>query len=284
MELKLAYASLLSIVALFADAQTTTTVAPASTGADSSSSSFMPPASATCLASNIMTGGDFLDCCPSADPDDGICTIIWCINRDAASGESLIRDSCDCGMVETACEQLSSFSGMVPGLAEACAEMGDCCEAGATANSDFATCTEEALTALNLTLPDYNSLVPGGVPDLDEITSTATTTAAATTVAAETTTAGAGDRTTVSPEVAATTTAAAATTVAEATDATTTVAAETEATTTVTAETEATTTVAAATTTAAPKEVTTGTSGASAYAINVAFSFVVASLAMQPFM
>jgi len=177
-------------------------------------------------------------------------------------------------MVETACEQLSSFSGMVPGLAEACAEMGDCCEAGATANSDFATCTEEALTALNLTLPDYNSLVPGGVPDLDEVTSTATTTAAATTVAAETTTAGAGDRTTVSPEVAATTTAAAATTVAEATDATTTVAAETE----------ATTTVAAATTTAAPKEVTTGTSGASAYAINVAFSFVVASLAMQPFM
>ncbi len=269
MELKLAYyyAALLSVAAFVAlcDAQ-------------------MPPASTSCLASNLMTGGDFVDCCPAADPNDGICTLIWCIDIESAGG-SLIRDNCGCGDVETACSQLAMFAGMVDGLSEACAAMGDCCEAGVTANSDFALCTEESLVALNLTLPDYGALVPGGVPDLDALlTGTATTAAAAdvTTVAAAKST-EAGDSTTV-----VTTTVAAATLPAEVTM--TTVAAVTlpaEVTTTtvaavtIPADEVTTTTVAATATTsaAAPKDAaSTTSSGSYAYAINVALSFTVTLL------
>jgi len=279
MELKLAYATLLSFSVLVAsgDAQTTT-VAAATTGAGSSAS-FDMPASVACLTANMVTGGSFVDCCPSADPNDGICTIVWCVDVDYMnSGGSLIRDSCDCGSVETACEQLAQFADLVPGLVDACAAMGDCCEVGVTTNSDFASCTEDSLAALNATMPDYNTLIPGGVPDLDALTSTvtnATTTASGstiTTVAAETT--ATGDRTTVSPEEAATTTIAVeATTEAEAT---TTVAAAT-----IPAEIGTTTTATEAantTTVPAEKEVEPVVSGASAYAVNAAFSFVVTAL------
>lgn len=193
------------------------------------------------------------------------------------SGGSLIRDNCDCGSVETACAQLAQFADLVPGLEGACAAMGDCCEAGVTANSDFASCTQDSLTALNATLPDYNVLIPGGVPDLDALISTATNATAAsgstiTTVAAEAT--ATGDRTTVTPEEAvAATEAEAATTVAAATI-------PAEITTVTVADSGTTTATEAANTTTVPaeKEVEPVVSGASAYAVNAAFSFIVTSL------
>ncbi|KAL7436437.1 hypothetical protein ACHAXH_008183 [Discostella pseudostelligera] len=278
MELKLAYATLLSVAALIASGDAQTTTVAATTGADSSASSFDPPASVTCLASNLISGGSFVDCCPSADPNDGICTIVWCVDIDYMnSGGSLIRDNCDCGSVETACAQLAQFADLVPGLEGACAAMGDCCEAGVTANSDFASCTQDSLTALNATLPDYNVLIPGGVPDLDALISTATNATAAsgstiTTVAAEAT--ATGDRTTVTPEEAvAATEAEAATTVAAATI-------PAEITTVTVADSGTTTATEAANTTTVPaeKEVEPVVSGASAYAVNAAFSFIVTSL------
>jgi hypothetical protein len=144
--------------------------------------SFMPPASTTCLAANFATGGDFLDCCPSADPNDGICTLIWCIQPNTLT----VRDNCNCGQVETACDQLSMFAGVVDGLSEACTAMKGCCEAGVTSNDDFASCTEDAVAMSNITIPDISGLVPGGVPDLDSVAAAgATTTTTETTIAAE---------------------------------------------------------------------------------------------------
>ena len=281
MELKLAayYATLLSLAAFvtLGDAQTTTTAVPESTDGASS----MPPASTACLASNAVTGGNFVDCCPSADPNDGICTLIWCIDRESEG--SLIRDNCGCGDVETACSQLAMFAGMISGLSEACAAMGECCEAGVTANSDFASCTQESLVALNLTLPDYDALVPGGVPDLNAIL-----TGTATTAAAESTEAGASS-TTVPEEEGVTTTVAVATIPAEITTTVSAVTIPAEVTTTVAAVTipaEVTTTVAAATTTAAPKDAAATTNGAISYycAVNTVLSFIVIiSLAVQNF-
>ena len=197
MELKLTYAAILSFAALVvASDAATTTVAPESSS--SGGGSFMPPASTTCLAANFATGGDFLDCCPAPDANDGICTLIWCIRSDMT-----IRDSCDCGQVETACDQLSMFTGMVDGLSDACTAMAGCCEAGVTSNSDFASCTEDAIAMSNITIPDISSLVPGGVPDLDSAVPTTTT---------ETTTSGAtvagGTATTVPEDGTKTTTAA----------------------------------------------------------------------------
>ena len=186
MELKPAYATLLALAALVAPIHAaTTTAAPeseSSSGEESSSSSSsswsMPPASSTCFAANFVTGGDFLDCCPAPDANDGICTIVWCLIPESLT----IRDSCNCGQVETACDQLSLYTSAVDGLSEACTAMSGCCETGVTSNSDFASCTEDAIAMSNITIPDVSSLVPGGVPDLDAVS---TTMAEATTAATE---------------------------------------------------------------------------------------------------
>ncbi len=195
MDLKLAYyysASLLSLVVL-GDAQTT-----AATSATGGSSSFMPPASTSCFAANFATGGDFVDCCPAADPNDGICTLIWCIQPDTLT----VRDNCDCGQVETACDQLSMFAGLVDGLSEACTAMKGCCEAGVTSNDDFASCTEDAVAMSNITIPDISGLVPGGVPDLD---SAAAAAVGATTTTTDTVVAGGETTATITTAVPATT-------------------------------------------------------------------------------
>ena len=177
MELKLTYATLLALAALVAPSHAaTTTAAPeSSSGEESSSSSSwsMPPASSTCFAANFVTGGDFLDCCPAPDANDGICTIVWCLIPESLT----IRDSCDCGQVETACDQLSLYISAVDGLSEACTAMSGCCETSVTSNSDFASCTEDAIAMSNITIPDISSLVPGGVPDLDAVSTTMTTAA-----------------------------------------------------------------------------------------------------------
>ena len=180
MQLKLSSAipllSLATVVAL-GDAATTT-AAPESSGGGSLL--FSPPPSTTCLAANFATGGDFLDCCPAADPNDGICTIIWCVNPEDLS----LRDDCACEQVEAACKQLSMFTSAVDGLSEACTAMDGCCETGVTSNSDFASCTEDAVAMSNITIPDIHGLVPGGVPNLDSVTATASDTETATTTAA----------------------------------------------------------------------------------------------------
>ena len=64
-------------------------------------------ASALC----IMGGTPFTECCPAADPGDGICTMLWCVDIDNVS----VRDSCDCAQVNKACGLVGVFSTAVPG-------------------------------------------------------------------------------------------------------------------------------------------------------------------------
>jgi hypothetical protein len=140
--------------------------------------SFVPPPSMMCLAAGITTGSEsvFLDCCPEASPDDGVCTMLWCVNLVDLSA----NEGCTCDMIEVACGQVSMFESMVPNLAEACAAVAECCDDdGSTANDEYAACMLER----NVTSPDLESLIPGGMPS--EMTTTggdATTTTGPTAV------------------------------------------------------------------------------------------------------
>ena len=132
------------------------------------------PASVMCIAG----GKEFLDCCPSADPDDGICTLLWCFDYDELS----IRDGCGCSQIETSCTQVAMFADIVEGLGEMCSAVDDCCVGDDdTDNDTFDTCLNKAIVDDNITIPDINSLMPGQeLPTLPDITDTNPTETAAT--------------------------------------------------------------------------------------------------------
>ncbi|KAL3761975.1 hypothetical protein ACHAW5_006681 [Stephanodiscus triporus] len=121
--------------------------------------SVMPPPSVVCLAGQLtgVDGSSFLDCCPSADPDDGICTMLWCVDLDTLA----VKDGCACDQVETSCGQLAGFESMVTNLAEACVAVSDCCTDEYTSSEDYNAC----MSGKGLTPPDLESLVPGGLPE-----------------------------------------------------------------------------------------------------------------------
>ena len=143
----------------------TTTAAPATatTGEVASSSAipeFSPPPSIMCLAGAISgaEGSSFVDCCPEATPDDGICTMLWCIDV----ADLTVKDGCECSQLETSCAQLADFGDLVPNMPEACAAVAECCaDDGSTASGDFDSC----MGGKGLTPPDFASLVPGGLPE-----------------------------------------------------------------------------------------------------------------------
>lgn len=105
--------------------------------------------------------GDILDCCPAADEDDGLCTLIHCVNFGNVIS---LNDSCECGQIETACDQLAIYSFMIralddplavysfmiEGFEDTCASVGKCCTADETANKEFDVCMDASgANALN---------------------------------------------------------------------------------------------------------------------------------------
>ena len=117
-------------------------------------------------------GSEFTKCCPTADPNDGVCSLLWCVNLEDAS----INDGCKCGQIETACGQVAMFLGAVDGLSELCVEAGECCaDDGKTTNDGFNTCMATAIENGGMTIPDFESLVPGGIPGLEAAIAGSTT-------------------------------------------------------------------------------------------------------------
>ena len=128
--------------------------------------------SLTCM----LVGGDFTSCCPAANPNDGICTLLWCVNLD----EVAVNDGCACGQIETACGQVAAFASAVEGLGAMCEQVDTCCDAGTTANGGFNSCMGKAVEDGVVSVPDFGSLIPGGIPDLGTVVMS--TVAVATTV------------------------------------------------------------------------------------------------------
>lgn len=119
-------------------------------------------ASVACIAA----GGEFTNCCPSKDPDDGVCTLLWpCIDVDEVS----VRDGCACDEIETACDQVGLLGAAVEGVPELCGKVDECCESE-TNNGDFNACLGGAVDDGSIEVPDFASLLPGGLPDIASIT------------------------------------------------------------------------------------------------------------------
>jgi len=130
------------------------------------------PPSAMCLGAE----SPFLQCCPAVDPEDGLCTMLWCVESD----DLTVRDNCTCDQVKTACVQVSPLAGMAPGLSEMCAAADECCVDGGTSNDDFDSCMATAKEGFEI--PDFEGLFPGGLPDFDAMMTTVTGSTVAATV------------------------------------------------------------------------------------------------------
>ena len=107
-------------------------------------------ASLTCLA----IGGTVASCCPEgADPNDGACTVLSCLD-----GLS-IREGCSCYDIETACEQVGAIA------SDMCDMVGECCvddgTGTTTSNVDWDFCMAEASEAANFTVSDFATLIAG---------------------------------------------------------------------------------------------------------------------------
>jgi hypothetical protein len=134
-----------------------------------------------CLASGI----DFSDCCPSgADPNDGACTLLTCVNFDNIT---IRGDDCNCAQLEVACGQVAVFADLVANLSEMCIAVDNCCDGGegsggagasttsysktatvdttTTSNSDFDRCMATTIEESGLAVPDIDALLPGGDGD-----------------------------------------------------------------------------------------------------------------------
>mmetsp|Transcript_29960 Transcript_29960/g.55357 ORF Transcript_29960/g.55357 Transcript_29960/m.55357 type:complete len:172 (+) Transcript_29960:85-600(+) len=110
----------------------------------------------------IIGGKEFTECCPSANPRDGFCTLIWCIDVD----EVALNNACGCGQIERACGQLRIYAFLLPGLSDMCSQVRDCCDDGTTTNDGVNTCMT---TAFEVTVPNFESIIPGGIPDLEGV-------------------------------------------------------------------------------------------------------------------
>jgi hypothetical protein len=108
-----------------------------------------------------------------------VCTLLSCLEIDSG----LIRDGCSCYDIEKACDQLALFALVVAALPDMCDMVGECCvdDGTTTTNVEWDFCMAEAQEAGKFTLPDFASLIPGGLPDFDD--DDATTTKVPTTLA-----------------------------------------------------------------------------------------------------
>jgi len=55
---------------------------------------------------------------------------------------------------------------LVPGLSDMCSQVCDCCDDGTTTNDGVNTCMT---TAFEVTVPNFESIIPGGIPDLEGV-------------------------------------------------------------------------------------------------------------------
>jgi hypothetical protein len=76
-----------------------------------------------------------------------------------------MRDSCKCGQIEEACGQVSMFSFAVPNLGGMCDAADGCC-GPSTGVGAWNTCMKTEIDG-GLELPNWATLIPGGVPNLD---------------------------------------------------------------------------------------------------------------------
>ena len=107
--------------------------------------------SLACLALN----GTVASCCPEgADPNDGVCTGLSCLDG------LKIRDGCSCYDIETACEQVATYA------PDMCDMVGECCaDDGTTTNNvDWDFCMSEAAETTGFVMPDFAALIPGSIP------------------------------------------------------------------------------------------------------------------------
>lgn len=111
----------------------------------------------------LMDGGGIKQCCPDKDPNDGICTMFWCMDTETLR----IRDICKCSEIETSCQQNAWMAAYVEGYPQACAASDRCCAAdGTTSNGEFNACTTEAKAQSDMPAPDFGKFFSGGrVPD-----------------------------------------------------------------------------------------------------------------------
>ena len=116
---------------------------------------------AACLATSA-----FAACCPAStatDGSDGVCTLLYCLRLE--TGAMSMRESCNCKQIETACGQVSLFSFAVPNLGDMCDAVDDCCRTD-TSVGVWNTCMATKIDG-GLDLPNWDNLIPGGVPNLD---------------------------------------------------------------------------------------------------------------------
>lgn len=123
---------------------------------------------AGCLA----LGSPFTTCCPSAMPNDGICTLLWCLRLGTSKVE--LRDNCKCTQIEKACGQVSSLASFVPpkdSLTNMCKKANTCCATTPTTTTTGAwnTCMKTAIAG-GMVVPNFDAIIPGGVPKLDKPT------------------------------------------------------------------------------------------------------------------
>jgi hypothetical protein len=84
----------------------------------------------------LAAGSAFLDCCPKASTDDGVCTMLWCVHLTDLS----VNEGCTCDMIEYACGQVRPL-GLGMGLAETCIAVRECCmDDGSTAIDEYDAC------------------------------------------------------------------------------------------------------------------------------------------------
>mmetsp|Transcript_34208 Transcript_34208/g.82709 ORF Transcript_34208/g.82709 Transcript_34208/m.82709 type:complete len:206 (-) Transcript_34208:175-792(-) len=108
----------------------------------------------------LKSGTDAPECCPAADPNDGICTLLHCMNFDGMT----LNDECTCEQIETSCRQLSMFAWLVRGWAETCSGINHCCVSesdggGTTSNEDFDDCIRSKIDG-GMAVPDFSRILP----------------------------------------------------------------------------------------------------------------------------
>ncbi|KAL3805979.1 hypothetical protein ACHAW5_006586 [Stephanodiscus triporus] len=79
-----------------------------------------------------------------------------------------IRDGCSCLDIAKACDQVVALTTVVANLPDMCDSVGECCadDGTTTTNVDWDFCMAEAAEAESFVMPDFSTLIPGGLSDL----------------------------------------------------------------------------------------------------------------------
>ena len=99
-------------------------------GRNDALAAFLPPIAACLLTERDGPGRGVAKCCPCANHDSSICSILWCMNLEPENLSLKDQGSC-VDQIRDGCAQLGPFlglpSGLVEGLPEICAQVDACC-------------------------------------------------------------------------------------------------------------------------------------------------------------